>query len=181
MPYLYRHIRLDTNLPFYIGIGSELNFGRAYDKTERSKHWKNITNKTAYKIEIVFDDLTWEEACQKEIEFINLYGRLDLSTGSLCNFTNGGEGAFGRKVSEETRLKISKSVSGKNHGMYGKTHTPEAINKIINTASKKVLDVVNNIEYNSIKEAALANDIRPNTLTRKLSGIRNNNTNFILI
>jgi hypothetical protein len=41
--------------------------------------------------------------------------------------------------------------------------------------------VINNIEYNSIKEAALANDIRPNTLTRKLAGIRNNNTNFILI
>jgi hypothetical protein len=29
MAYLYRHIRLDTNQPFYIGIGKEDN-GRAY-------------------------------------------------------------------------------------------------------------------------------------------------------
>jgi hypothetical protein len=65
--------------------------------------------------------------------------------------------------------------------MYGKKHTLEAVEKIIEAASKKVLDTNNNIVYNSIKEAALKNNIRPNTLTRKLSGIRKNNTNYILI
>ena len=29
MAYLYRHIRLDKNEPFYIGIGSDTNFKRA--------------------------------------------------------------------------------------------------------------------------------------------------------
>ena len=53
--------------------------------------------------------------------------------------------------------------------------------KIGQAISKKVLDTVTNVIYTSIKEAAIQNNIRPNTLTRKLSGIRNNNTNYILI
>jgi hypothetical protein len=179
--YLYRHIRLDKNEPFYIGIGKELTYGRAYDKSERSKYWKNITSSTNYKVEIMLENLSWEEACKKEKEFIQLYGRKDLEQGTLCNFTSGGEGAYGRLLSKESKQKISKSVSGSKHGMYGKNHTKEAVEKIIKAASKKVLDVKNNIIYESIKDAAIKNNIRPNTLTRKLSGIRKNNTNYILI
>jgi hypothetical protein len=181
MAYLYRHIRQDTNVPFYIGIGSEIDYGRAYDKSERSKHWKNIISITDYRIDIILDNLTWEEACQKEIEFIKLYGRKDKNEGTLCNFTDGGEGPYGRILSKETRQKISKSVSGVKHGMFGKKHTENAINKISEAASKKVIDQSTGIIYCSIKDAALQNNIRPNTLTRKLSGIRNNNTNFRLM
>jgi len=115
--YLYRHIRLDKNEPFYIGIGKELTYGRAYDKSERSKYWKNVTSSTNYKVEIMLENLSWEEACKKEKEFIQLYGRKDLEQGTLCNFTNGGEGAYGRLLSEESKQKISKSVSGSKHGM----------------------------------------------------------------
>ena len=32
MAYLYRHIRLDTNEIFYIGIGSDINYKRAFIK-----------------------------------------------------------------------------------------------------------------------------------------------------
>jgi len=47
MIYLYRHIRLDKNEPFYVGIGEdkitqEYQYVRAYDKTNRSKWWKDI-------------------------------------------------------------------------------------------------------------------------------------------
>ena len=69
--YLYRHIRLDKNEPFYIGISSDKGF-RANDKKKRNKIWKDIISKSDYEIEILFDDLTWEEACLKEIEFIIL-------------------------------------------------------------------------------------------------------------
>lgn len=107
---LYRHIRLDKNVPFYIGIGDE---DRAYSKFGRNAHWNNIVNKTEYEIEILIEGLTWQEACKKEIEFIQLYGRNDLNLGTLVNLTNGGEGAIGRKVSAETREKISKSNKGR--------------------------------------------------------------------
>ena len=47
---IYRHIRLDTNQVFYIGIGS---IKRAYRKTGRNNYWNNITNKTVAKQYIV--------------------------------------------------------------------------------------------------------------------------------
>ncbi len=73
MAYVYRHIRLDKNEPFYIGIGSCLN--RCYIKTRRNKHWHSITDKTDYRVDIIFDDLSLEDAKEKEKELIYLYGK----------------------------------------------------------------------------------------------------------
>lgn len=107
MAYLYRHIRLDKNEPFYIGIGSDEGYGRSKEISNRNRYWRNIVKKTPYDVEIMLDNLTWEEACEKEKEFIKLYGRKDLNTGILCNLTEGGEGVLGMKHSEQTRKKIS--------------------------------------------------------------------------
>lgn len=92
MAYVYRHIRLDKNEPFYIGIGKDATYKRAYQcsKTKRSEFWHNIAIK-GYEVEILMDNLTWEQACEKEIEFISIYGRKDLGQGTLVNLTNGGE------------------------------------------------------------------------------------------
>lgn len=180
MAYLYRHIRLDKNEPFYIGIGSDAKYKRANSINPRTKHWKNIISKTEYRVDIVMDNLSWDEACEKEKEFIAIYKR-NCDGGILCNLTIGGEGAFGRILSEETKSKISKKVSGINHGMYGKSHSEAAKNKIIETASKKVINIETNQIFTSIKNAAISMNIRPNTLTRKLSGIRKNDTVFKLI
>ena len=84
---VYRHIRLDKNEVFYIGIGNEK---RPYTKKSRNKYWHNIVNKTEYRVDILFDDLSWEEACEKETEFIKLYGRKDLGKGTLVNMSDGG-------------------------------------------------------------------------------------------
>ena len=113
MAYVYRHIRLDNNEPFYIGIGKLPNHKRAYQKIKRNQFWQNIVAKTDYEVEILFDDISWEEAEKKEIEFINLYGRKDLNNGTLVNLTNGGDGSLKRPHSEETKLKMSKSRIGK--------------------------------------------------------------------
>lgn len=118
MAYLYRHIRLDKNEPFYIGIGKDDgSYKRAKRKSQRNLMWKRIVNKTDYAIEIVMDGLTWDEACEKEREFIALYGRRH-DGGVLANMTLGGEGirgmtgllcpSFGRVVSEDTKHKIRK-------------------------------------------------------------------------
>lgn len=178
MAYVYRHIRLDKNQPFYIGIGSDSTYKRAYSTKNRNKHWKSIIFLTSYNIEIVLDDLTWEEACEKEKEFIELYGRHDKGEGPLCNYTDGGEGAYGRIPSFDTRKKISQSVSGKNHGMYGRGHDINSRKKISESQYKKVLDTVTGKIYKSILDAANAFGLRPNTLSRKLSGVRNNNTSL---
>lgn len=115
MSYVYRHIRLDKNEPFYIGIGSdeEGEYTRAYTHKSRNIHWHRIVNKTDYEVEILLNDLTWEESCIKEIEFIKLYGRKDRGLGPLCNLTDGGESSLGRITSEETKKKISESTKGR--------------------------------------------------------------------
>jgi DNA-directed RNA polymerase subunit RPC12/RpoP len=109
---VYRHIRLDKKEVFYIGIGSKEN--RAYSLSDRNKYWQNVANFTDYKVEILFDDLDWNKACEKEKELISLYGRKDLGLGTLVNLTDGGEGNL--NLSEESKkakaAKISKSKKG---------------------------------------------------------------------
>lgn len=130
MAYIYRHIRLDKNEPFYIGIGNDENYKRSKIKSNRSIYWKNVTNKTVYEVEILLDNLTWEQACQKEIEFILLYGRKDLSTGTLVNMTNGGEGTPGIKRSEEYKLKLSERQKDGKAYWFGKNHSEETLQKM---------------------------------------------------
>ena len=67
MAYVYRHIRLDKNEPFYIGIGSDATYQRANSKKGRNKIWNDIVSKTDYEVEILCDKLNWENACIKEI------------------------------------------------------------------------------------------------------------------
>lgn len=121
--YLYRHIRLDTNEVFYIGIGTKINkefysnhkheFYRAYRKSNRTKYWKNITNKTEYNIEILLESNDYEFIKNKEIEFIELYGKKINNNGTLVNITDGGEGVTGTIISNEHRQKISNANRGK--------------------------------------------------------------------
>lgn len=113
MPYVYRHIRLDKNEPFYIGIGSKEGFYRAYEKRKRNKIWNDITSKSDYSVDILFEDISWEDACKKEIEFIKLYGRINNKTGVLCNLTDGGDGIYGVVRSVEHREKLRIANTGK--------------------------------------------------------------------
>ena len=119
MGYLYRHIRLDKNEVFYIGIGgfdvSEKigSYRRAFSKYRRNNFWKNITGKIQYDVEIIIDELEWCDACLKEKEFIKLYGRKDQGLGTLANITDGGDGSCGLIKSEETLKKMSDSMMGR--------------------------------------------------------------------
>ena len=113
MAYVYRHIRLDKNEPFYIGIGSDEEYKRASTPKNRNIFWKRIVNKTEFEVEILCDNLNWDEACIKEKEFISLYGRKDKNKGSLCNLTDGGEGVYGLKMSNESKKKMSDARKGK--------------------------------------------------------------------
>ncbi len=168
---VYRHIRLDKNEVFYIGIAKHKN--RPYESgNRRSLFWNKIVSKTKYEVEILFDNLSWEQTKAKEKEFINLYGRKDLGTGTLVNMTDGGDGALNpslstrlklaeisrKKVwSKESREKLSKSKSGVNHHMYGlrgdkspqygRKHTQETKDKLSKSRLGSVMDreVVNKI------------------------------------
>ena len=146
MAYVYSHTRLDTNEVFYIGIGSVENYKRAHVTGNRTKHWKRLVNKAGYKVDILSDNLTWEEACLEEKRLIKHYGRKDLKEGNLINKTDGGDGTSGALFTEERRKKISDAGKGRkvsdetrrkqseyakaNPVFKGKTHSEESKKKI---------------------------------------------------
>jgi len=103
---LYRHIRLDNNTTFYVGIG---NVDRPNKKSGRNKHWYNITSKTEYEVDILKSNLSWQDACELESILISFYGRKDLGIGTLVNMTDGGEGI--KNISKETSSKISRKLT----------------------------------------------------------------------
>ena len=129
--YVYKHIRLDKNEPFYIGIGNKKNYYRAYETlaSKRNEVWNKIFNKTKILVEILYDELTKEDASNKEKELISLYGRKDINTGTLCNMTDGGDGIWNCKRSEETKLKLREQKIGSKNPQFGKKQSAELIEK----------------------------------------------------
>ena len=124
MAYLYRHIRLDIQQPFYIGVSNDYKkkMNRARCTLKRTDEWKEIANKAGFEVEILMDGLTMEQAYEKEIEFIKLYGRM-VDGGTLVNLSTGGVGGAG--------------LDGKLNGMYGRKHSEAAL-KIMRSGIRKV-------------------------------------------
>jgi len=181
MGYVYRHIRTDTGVPFYIGIGIDCKgkHERAVSRHGRNKHWKNIVEKTKHEIEILFESDDYELIKSKEIEFISLYGRLDLKTGILCNITDGGDGNLNYICSDETREKLKILNKGEKNPMWGKKISEVGLmSKELH--GKKVLNTLTEIVYASIAEAAKQEGFGLTYLKTRLSGKVKNNTFLIL-
>jgi hypothetical protein len=122
--YIYRHVRIDTGEVFYIGVGTKLKRFRNYERefyrafcngrdSGRGSIWKNIAAKTKYEVEVLGEFDSYESALKKEVELISLYGRINISTGTLANLTDGGKGMSGFTHTQESRKKMSLSKSGK--------------------------------------------------------------------
>ncbi len=129
MAYVYRHIRLDKNEPFYIGIckHDDPYFKRAGSKT-RNSIWKKIVSKTDYEVEILFSNIDIDFAKNKEIEFIDLYGRICCGTGTLANIGGGGEPMY--DPPEYLRDALRERTKGERNPFYGKKHSEETRRKI---------------------------------------------------
>jgi hypothetical protein len=120
--YTYAYLREDGS-PYYVGKGNGV---RLYKKSRKEiRPPKDIS-----RILFLKQNLTEEEAFKHEKYMIAVFGRKDLGEGILHNKTNGGEGSSGLIVTEETKKKLSKINSGKNHPQYGKPKSEEARRKI---------------------------------------------------
>lgn len=187
--FVYSHVRQDKNEIFYIGMGTIQNKGnkyaRAFSKYGRNKHWKRITNKTSYIVNILFEFIDIDSCKNKEIELIKLYGKV-VNGGLLCNLTDGGDGMSGLLHSEKTKKLIGEKSKGRIHSLESR----KKISKVAKLTSKyycskEVIDLRTGIFYNSLRKAyqsrilnmsyrTFANRLNPNQSIK-------NNTDFIYV
>jgi hypothetical protein len=102
--YVYLHRRATDGRVFYVGKGT----GNRINSRKRNEHWKRVSSKHGYAVEIVQDGMQEWWALELEKELIAHHGR-----ETLCNMTDGGEGLAGFKFSEEHKKKIGDAHRGK--------------------------------------------------------------------
>lgn len=111
--YIYQHVRLDRNEIFYIGKGTKKYKGnayfRAFTKNSRNQYWKNITQTTSYKVEILEEFESEQECLKRETELIRLYGYSWNGTGILCNMVEDND-QIRRLARIQSKKKNSKEV-----------------------------------------------------------------------
>ncbi len=157
----------------------------------------------AHSFEIIIE-CEVNELSEKERYYQELYNC--IKQGLNCNYVKT-ETRSG-KVSEETRLKMIKAQTG-NKKWLGRKHTDETKAKMslamtglkrtkefnlaislrkkgkptgmISPSTRIVLDTVNGIYYNSLKEASKSSLIKYNTLKSHLTAYKVNRTNFIYV
>lgn len=121
---IYQHLNPLTKEIFYVGLGTK---DRPYNfKTGRNKDWKEYVSINGDPIvEILYNNLTLEEADEIERKLISKYGRKNQDkNGTLLNKSLGGQkGAIGIKQSQHTILKKSMAMQGK------KMHSTKQKNK----------------------------------------------------
>lgn len=103
--YTYAYLR-ENGTPYYIGKGKG---DRAYGRRRKGVKRPHDENR----ILILKRDLTENEAFRHEKYMISVFGRKDLGTGILLNRSDGGEGNSGYKHTEETKIRISETSSGR--------------------------------------------------------------------
>lgn len=105
-------IKIDKK-PFYVGYGKNNRIEQHLLKREMNRKCfksckiKSILNDNKSPIFIkIRENLTFENANELEMKYINLLGRLDNNTGILTNHTDGGKGTKNKILSIETKSKI---------------------------------------------------------------------------
>ena len=121
--------------------------GKRYLEKDKNGHYSqpimaNAINKypdwDSWQHEIFESGLTKEEACHKEILLIALFKTNNKKYG--YNTSPGGEsGRAGVKTSEETKRKISESLKGEKHPMYGKHLSIEHKRKVAEGNKGKIM------------------------------------------
>ena len=117
--YVYAFLREDRSTPYYIGKGTRR-------RTQAVTNRTTAIPKDRSRVVKIKEGLTNEEAMELEALLILQWGRKDIGTGILHNFTDGGEpGTHGRKATEEQKQKaretIKKTLRAKHPEWYART------------------------------------------------------------
>ena len=116
--YIYYDPRKTPAEPIYVGKGHGDRYKHHITKGAKNKHLANKLKKIDQAkldpvIEFASTNMSPEDASSLEIELIAKFGRANKKEGTLCNFTDGGEGTPGYKHSEKTKQLFSEQRKGK--------------------------------------------------------------------
>ena len=117
MYFVYQHIN-KINGKIYIGITKQLpekRWGKDGSNYKSSPHFYSAIQKYGwdnFEHKIIYEGLTYKEACEKEKELIKKFQSMNREFG--YNSTSGGDSFV---MNEETRQKISKSMMGNQNGL----------------------------------------------------------------
>lgn len=130
--YVYLHLK-PTGDPFYVGKGTGK---RSHLFHDRNKHHKTVVAKHGVgNIEVlVFPQETETAAFDVETRFIQVLREAGFKLTNVCD---GGEGASGRVLSEESLQKMSRSHSGQPAWNKGVPATEEAKAKMAKAQTGK--------------------------------------------
>lgn len=184
--YVYKHLKKGTDEVFYIGKGKGK---RAYWPYQRNDHWHNTVAKYGYDVIIIEDGLSEADAFALEIDLITQYGRKDIRTGCLVNWSNGGEGLSGRiawnkgkKMRPETYAKLRKIWDKRSYLSEETKHKMrEAKKGKIAYNSLVILNELTGIFYTSVREAAESINWKNRRFGAQLRGKNTNKTNMKII
>jgi hypothetical protein len=111
MPLYYVYVYYDPRNgdAIYVGLVKGKRAFKHWKKKANNQFFQNVLNKIREagqqpRIEFVIRDVSYEQAKSLEVELIALHGRRDLGKGTLCNLTDGGDGAKGLQISSERRI-----------------------------------------------------------------------------
>jgi len=134
--YIYVHTKTTDNSIFYVGRGTGR---RCTSVKNRNAYWSHIVAKHGFFAEIIEQNLSSDEANEKEKFWIKNFRE---SGSKLCNLTDGGGGLAGRVRPELEKQKISAAMTGVkksesmrkkmfgNKNFFGKFHSDEAKEKV---------------------------------------------------
>jgi group I intron endonuclease len=112
-----------------------------------------------FSLEIIDECMMEDEIFEKEIYWIAFHkSNMTKYPDNGYNLTDGGEGPSGLSPSNETKNKISKANSGKNNGMYNKSHTFEAKQKMSDFQSNRIRQPLSDEHKQKNRNAALRQD-----------------------
>ena len=159
---VYMH-KNKINGKIYIGITGKdpkirWNNGSGYRKTYFAKAikkygWNNFDHI------ILFENLTKEEACKKEIELIKLYDANNPSIG--YNTAKGGEINCGYHISEERKKHLHDINLGENHPQYGKHRSEDTKRKISESRKGIKFSKEHREKLSKAKKGKKPSNIRP--------------------
>jgi hypothetical protein len=136
--YVYGHYKADTGELFYIGKGTG---NRAWQTWKRNPYWKNVVNKHGFTVKLLHENLTEEDAYEKEKQLIAEVGLMNLT-----NITEGGIGITSeiskqlvekRNSNPEYRKKHMKGVARRTQDIVWRNNQVEKNKNLANNSEWK--------------------------------------------